>query len=172
MRAVPGLLWAVRPVSACRLWQLALMLHAAGVGAFGTQELQRALATAHSDDNRGRHGNLDRRLLGAVPAVNNQTVVCPPPFFWLALPAPALACQSGSSRRCQKMHGPQGFGLGKGEALAAGARLRTEDHRDYEDQGTARARAARQDRSGGHPRFCTFFALLCMRPTPHSQLSV
>ena len=111
------------PVSACRLWQLALMLHAAGVGAFGTQGLLGARATARRADNRGLRGDLDRRLLGAVPVVN-QNVVCPPPcFFWPALPAPALSCQSGSSRRvvsCQKM--TQGIGLGMGEALAAGGR--------------------------------------------------
>ena len=37
-------------------------------------------------------------------------------FFWPALPAPALSCQSGSSRRvvsCQKM--TQGIGLGMGK---------------------------------------------------------
>ena len=84
MRTVPGLLWAVRPelpVSACRLWQLALMLHAAGVGAFGTQGLHGARATARSADNRGLRGDLDRRLFGAVPVVN-QNVVCPPPCFF------------------------------------------------------------------------------------------
>ena len=119
MRTVPGLLWAVRPelpVSACRLWQLALMLHAAGVGAFGLQGLLGARATALSADNCGLRGDLDRHLFGAVPVVN-QNVVCPPPcFFWPALPAPALSCQSGSSRRvvsCQKM--TQGIGLGMGK---------------------------------------------------------
>ena len=104
------------PVSACRLWQLALMLHAAGVAAFGAPELRRALATEHGVvPNRGVRGDLDRNLLGALPSVN-QTNVCPPPFFWLALPAAALACQSASSRRvvsCQKT--TRGFGLGRGK---------------------------------------------------------
>ena len=96
MSAVPRVRWPVRPrtsypeppVSACRLWQLALMLHAAGVDAFGTPELRRALAAEHRfETNRGLRGNLARGLLGALPLVN-QTNVCPPPFFWLALPLP------------------------------------------------------------------------------------
>jgi len=97
------------------------MLQAAGVDAFDTRDFRQALAAEHTaQTNRGNRGNPDRVLLGALPVVN-QTYVCPPLFFSLALPAAALACQSGSSRRvvsCQKM--TRGFGLGMGEPLAAG----------------------------------------------------
>ena len=108
------------PVSACRLWQLALMLHAAGVGAFGTRALQGTLATEHGRDNRGLRGNLARDLLGELPLVN-QTIVCPPPFFLAGFAGCRSRMPVGLFPSCGFMlENDAGFRPREGEPLAAG----------------------------------------------------
>ena len=71
------------------------------------------LARGHADAER-RGAENRPGTLGPRPALNTAEVR-QSRFSWLALPAAALACQSGSSRRvvsCQKTS--RGFGLGRG----------------------------------------------------------
>lgn len=115
------------------------------------------------DAAAARRGAADRPALVGNRTVVNETDVCPPPCFF---GRPPHSHATRFSSHCQKMHGPQGFGLGKGEAFAAGAKLHE-----------AHQVAGEQDRSGGHHESATFRllalpALVCMRPTPPSQLSV
>ena len=146
-------------VCACRSRPLAVILHAC------CRLRRRCPASGgRTPSPPGRcRGAADRPVLVGTRPVVNETVVCPPPCFFGRPPhSHATRCSS----HCQKMHGPQGFGLGKGEAFAAGAKLHE-----------AHQVAGEQDRSGGHPESATFRllalpALVCMRPTTPSQLSV
>ena len=129
MSAVPRVRWPVRPrtsypelpVSACQLWQLALMLQAAGVDAFDTRDFRQALAAEHTaQPNNGNRGNPDRGLLGALPVVN-QTNVCPPPFFLAGFAGCRSRLPVGLFPSFGLMsENDAGFRPREGEALAAG----------------------------------------------------